>query len=111
MALLAVGAVLGVTRVAGPAVAGTVGAFPAMSATLTLLVLRRRGRAAGAHILHGLVCGLPGYLGFCLTVALVAPAGGIAVAVPVALGVCLVAYRMTWRAVRLPAGRLLPDAA
>ena len=35
----------------------------------------------------------------------------VVVAVPLALGVCLLAYRVTWHAVRLPAGRVVADAA
>jgi hypothetical protein len=101
-AALSVAGVLGTVRVAGPAAAGAVGGFPALSATLALLILARSGPRAAAHAIRGLVCGLPGYLAFCATVALVAPLAGVGVAVPLALGACVVALRVTWRAVRLP---------
>jgi hypothetical protein len=103
VAALSVAGVLGAVRVAGPAAAGAIGGFPALSATLALLILARRGPRAAAHAVRGLVCGLPGYLGFCVTVALVAPLAGVGVAVALALGTCAVACGATWRAVRLPA--------
>ncbi|RKQ88071.1 hypothetical protein C8N24_6110 [Solirubrobacter pauli] len=53
----------------GPAAAGIVAAFPALSTTFVLLLVRVRGLAAGAHALGGLVVGLRGYFAFCVVVA------------------------------------------
>jgi hypothetical protein len=100
VAALSVAGVLGVVRAAGPAAAGVIGGFPALSATLALLILARSGRRAAAHAIRGLVCGLPGYLAFCATVALLVPLVGVGAAVALALGACVVALRVTWRAVR-----------
>jgi hypothetical protein len=100
VAALAVAVAFGVARALGPATAGATTAYPALSATLALLVLRARGAGAAARALRGLCCGLPGYLGFCVTIALVTPRIGVVAAVPLALGACLVVFRATWSAVR-----------
>jgi hypothetical protein len=91
---------LGMARLAGPATAGATVAYPVVSATLALLILRARGRDAAAQALKGLCRGLPGYFGFCLATALVAPHVGVVLAVPLSLAICLSVYRITWHAVR-----------
>ena len=53
----------------GPAAAGIVAAFPALSTTFVLLLVRVRGAEAGAHALGGLIVGLRGYFAFCVVVA------------------------------------------
>lgn len=53
----------------GPGLAGTVAAFPTLSATFALLLARARGPEAAACALRGLVVGLRGYLAFCVVVA------------------------------------------
>jgi len=53
----------------GPAAAGIVAAFPALSTTFVVLLVRVRGVAAGAHALGGLIVGLRGYFAFCVVVA------------------------------------------
>ena len=93
-----VGAAVVTSRLAGPAAAGAVVAFPTMSTILTLCVATRDGRAAGAHALTGLVRSLPCYLAFCLVVAGTAPATGAA-AVALGLSACVAAARVTWRGV------------
>ena len=70
----------------------TIGAFPALSATLALVLVRGRGADAAAAALGGLIGGLRAYLVFCLTIAFVAPALGVVIAVPLALGACLAVY-------------------
>lgn len=89
-------------RLAGPALAGAVIAFPTMCCTLTIVVGARDGRAAGAFALTGLVRSLPCYLAFGLTVAVAAPAIGPAA---LALGglACLAVGRATWRGVPVAA--------
>ena len=95
-----VGAAVVTSRLAGPEVAGAVAAFPTMCAALTLTVVSRDGREAGAHALTGLVRSLPCYLAFCLVVASTAAAAGMA-AVALGLLACLAAAGVTWRAVPL----------
>lgn len=94
------------SRLAGPELAGAVAAFPTISTTIVVLVVRRDGRSAGAHTLGGLVRSLPCYLSFCLVAVLAAPGLGL-VAVPLALLAALAAAGVTWRTVpvvRRPAG-------
>jgi hypothetical protein len=93
-----VGAAVVTSRLAGPEAAGAVAAFPTMCTLLTLTVVTRDGRAAGAHALTGLVRSLPCYLAFCLVVASTAPSAGAA-AVALGLLACLAAARATWRGV------------
>lgn len=93
-----VGAAVVTSRLAGPEAAGAVAAFPTMCATLTLTVVTRDGRAAGAHALTGLVRSLPCYLTFCLVVAFTAPSAG-APAVALGLVACAAAAGATWRGV------------
>jgi hypothetical protein len=102
VACLAVGSVVTTARLAGPAAAATLGAYPAMSATFALMVAHDRGRGAAAQALQGLVSGLPGYLAFCLAVAAAAPLVGVALGVPLGLGACLLTYRLIWRTLHNP---------
>ena len=64
-----VGVSLLVADLLGPAAAGIVAAFPALSTTFVLLLVRVRGAEAGAHALGGLIVGLRGYFAFCVVVA------------------------------------------
>jgi hypothetical protein len=91
-AFVMVGASLVTADLAGPGAAGTIGAFPALSTALALVLARSRGVEAAAGALRGLVGGLRAYLVFCVTVAVVAPAFGVIVAVPLALAGCAAAY-------------------
>lgn len=88
------------SRLAGPAAAGAVAAFPSISATLAVAVAWRDGRQAGAHALTGLVRSLPCYLAFCLVVALSLPAGP-AIAGVLGLLACGATASGTWRGVEL----------
>ena len=97
-----VGAAVVTSRLAGPEAAGAVAAFPTMCTLLTLTVVTRDGRAAGAHALTGLVRSLPCYLAFCLVVASTAAAAGAA-AVALGLVACVAAAGVTWRG--LPVAR------
>ena len=99
-AAIIVGVAVVTCRLAGPQVAGAVAAFPTISMTLAVTVVRRDGPVAGAHALLGLVRSLPCYLTFCLVVALAAPAAGL-VGIPLGLLACLAAAPATWRAVPL----------
>jgi hypothetical protein len=102
VAVVVVGAVLITARLVGPAAAGAIGAFPALSAALALVVVRTSGTGAGARALRGMIRGLPCYLAFCLVVATAAPIVGTLVAVPLAFGACLATCGLTWRSVRGP---------
>ena len=93
-----VGAAVVTSRLAGPEAAGAVAAFPTMCTILTLTVVTRDGRVAGAHALTGLVRSLPCYLTFCLVVASTAPSAGVAAVAPGLLA-CVAAARATWRGV------------
>jgi hypothetical protein len=93
-AFVMVGAALLTADLAGPAAAGLIGAFPALSTALALVLARSRSAEAAAGALRGLVGGLRAYLVFCVTVAVATPALGVIVAVPLALTLCLMAYAM-----------------
>jgi hypothetical protein len=93
-AFVMVGASLLTADLAGPAAAGLIGAFPALSTALALVLARSRSTEAAAGALRGLVGGLRAYLVFCVTVAVATPALGVIVAVPLALALCLIAYAM-----------------
>ena len=102
VAALIVGVAVLTTRLAGPVAAGAVAAFPAMSTTLAVAVVRRDGWTAGAYALNGLIRSLPCYLTFCLLVVLATPAVGLAAVALAVLG-CLAAGGITWRGVPVPA--------
>jgi hypothetical protein len=87
-AMAMVGAALVTTELAGPAAAGAIGAFPALSTAFALLLTRTRGERAAASSLRGLIGGLRAYLVFTVAVALAAPALGVYTAVPLALALC-----------------------
>jgi hypothetical protein len=91
-AFVMVGAALLTADLAGPAAAGLIGAFPALSTALALVLARSRSTEAAAGALRGLVGGLRAYLVFCVTVAVATPALGVIVAVPLALALCALAY-------------------
>jgi hypothetical protein len=96
--LLVAGTLL-TSRLAGPAMAGAVAAFPALSGTLSTLTAAGAGARAGAAALAGLVRGLPCYLTFCALVVLLMPATGLP-AVALALLGSLAAGHLTWRRIR-----------
>jgi hypothetical protein len=104
-ALVMVGAALLTAELAGPAAAGAIGAFPALSTAFALVLVRTRGAVAAAGALRGLVGGLRAYLVFCVTVAVVAPVLGVYTAVPLALGLCLATYAVLLR----PRGQSSPS--
>jgi hypothetical protein len=107
MTALGAGAALGMVatalvtaEVAGPAAAGAIGAFPALSTAFALVLVRTHGAGAAANALRGLVGGLRAYLVFCVTVAVAAPMLGVFTAVPVGLGLCLATYVVLLRPAR-----------
>jgi hypothetical protein len=97
VALTFVSVVLLTAQRAGPAAAGAIGAFPALSTSLALVIARETGAPAAAAMLQGMIRGLPGYLAFCLTVTVLAPACGTPVAVAAAACACLAVGAITWR--------------
>ena len=99
LALVLIGAVMATAKLVGPAAAGAIGAFPAMSSALALVIARETGAPAAAGMLRGLINGLPGYLVFCLVVTVAAPRTGTPLAVLTAAGVCLATGALTWRAI------------
>jgi len=100
-ALVMVATALGTAEVAGPAAAGAIGAFPALSTAFALVLVRTRGAQAAARALRGLVGGLRAYLVFCVTVAVAAPVLGVYSAVPLALALCLATYAVIYSSFRL----------
>jgi len=98
VALVLIGIVLTTAKLAGPAAAGAIGAFPALSSALALVIARETGAPAAAGMLRGLITGLPGYLAFCLVVTVAAPHTGTPLAVVAAAGVCVATGALTWRA-------------
>ena len=109
-AMVIVAAAVLSSRLAGPAIAGAIAAFPTMCATLTVAAVSRDGATAGVHALTGLVRSLPCYLTFCLAVALGAPVAGLA-AVGLGLLACLAAAGITWRRIPIAAGPVLTTTA
>jgi hypothetical protein len=93
-----VAAALGTAELAGPAAAGMIGAFPALSTAFAVLLVRTRGREAAASALRGLIGGLRAYLVFTVTVAVTAPGLGVYTAVPLALALCLMTYAVLFTA-------------
>ena len=95
VALIFILAVLAAVRAAGPGLGGAIAAFPALTATLAVMIGRARGPAAAAHLLAGVVHGLTGYLAFCVALAFTAPGLGLAAA-PLAAAACAMAYAASW---------------
>ena len=96
VALVFILAVLAAVRVAGPGLAGAIAAFPALTATLAVMIGRARGPGAVAHLLAGVVNGLTGYLAFCVALAFTAPGLGL-LAAPLAAAACAAAYAASWQ--------------
>jgi hypothetical protein len=102
VALIFIAAVLTAVRAAGPGLAGAIAAFPALTATLAVMIGRVRGPLPVAHLLAGVVEGLTGYLAFCVAIAFTAPGLGLAAA-PLAAAACAAAYAASWRGLTLRA--------
>jgi hypothetical protein len=100
VALLFILAVLTAVRAAGPGLGGAIAAFPALTATLAVMIGRTRGPVPVAHLLAGVVNGLTGYLAFCVALAFTAPDLGLAAA-PLAAAACAAAYAASWRGMTL----------
>lgn len=85
VALLSTAAMLG-----GPLLGGLLAGLPVMASVLAVLTHRREGSNAVIALLHGMLAGTSGFVGFCAVVAwLIVPAGvgaAFAAATAVALG-------------------------
>jgi hypothetical protein len=86
-------AVLVAVRVSGPGLGGAIAAFPALTATLAVMIGRVRGPVAVAPLLTGVGQGLAAYLAFCVALAFTAPWLGLAAA-PLAAAACAAVYAM-----------------
>jgi hypothetical protein len=86
-------AVLAAVHASGPGLGGAIAAFPALTATLAVLIGRVRGPVAVAPLLSGVVQGLSAYLAFCVALAFTAPVLGLAAA-PLAAAACAAVYAM-----------------
>ena len=93
VALIFIVAVLAAVRASGPGLGGAIAAFPALTATLAVMIGRVRGPAAVAPLLSGVVQGLSAYLAFCVALAFTAPGLGLAAA-PLAAAACAAVYAM-----------------
>jgi hypothetical protein len=102
VALIFILAVLTAVRTSGPSLGGAIAAFPALTATLAVMIGRTRGPVAVGHLLAGVVQGLTGYLAFCVALAFAAPGLGLAAA-PLAAAACAAAYAASLRGVTLRA--------
>ncbi len=93
------------SRIAGPEIAGTIAAFPTMSATLAISIALRSGRPAAINALHGLARSLPCYLTFALVIAVTAPTLPLLASGAIGLVACTATGRLTWRTLprRIPA--------
>ncbi len=98
------------SSLAGPAAAGTIVAFPTMSATLAIVIGRRRGPGAAIGALHGLTCSLPCYFTFCLVIGVAGPSAPWLGSMAMALAASMATGVLTWRAVPT-LGRSLARAA
>jgi hypothetical protein len=94
--------VLTAVRLAGPGLGGAIAAFPALTATLAVMIGRERGPVPVAHLLAGVVNGLTGYLAFCVALAFTAPGLGLAAA-PLAAAACAAGYAASWQGDRMRA--------
>ena len=95
-AVVVVAAVIGVVRLAGPLVGGVVAAFPTLSSTITVAIVRSNGRLAGVGVLAGLVRGLPFYFVYLVTVSVLAVPAGIVVATVCGLAVSAATGWILW---------------
>jgi len=93
------------TRIAGPVAAGTIAAFPTMSATLAISIALRSGQPAAINALQGLARSLPCYLSFALVIAVTAPTLPLLASGAIGLVACTATGRLTWRTLphRIPA--------
>jgi hypothetical protein len=102
VALLFILAVLTAVRTSGPQLGGAIAGFPALTATLAVMIGWARGPVAVARLLAGVVEGLAGYLAFCVALAFTAPGLGLAAA-PLAAAACAAAYAANWQGGRIRA--------
>jgi uncharacterized membrane protein (GlpM family) len=98
------------SSLAGPAAAGTIVAFPTMSATLAIVIGRRRGPGAAIGALHGLTRSLPCYFTFCLVIGVAGSRAPWPGSMAIALAASMATAVLTWRAVPT-LGRSLAHAA
>lgn len=84
---------------AGPALAGTLGAFPTMSTTVALFLAHRVGVRNANSVMGGLVRSLPVYLAYCLSFAYLVTHLALTWSVVLATAVALLAAMATWRRV------------
>ncbi len=90
------------SRIAGPVAAGTIAAFPTMSATLAISIALRSRQPAAINALQGLTRSLPCYLTFALVIALTAPTLPLLASGAIALVACTATGRLTWRTLPRP---------
>jgi hypothetical protein len=69
----------------GPTVGGMLAALPVLASVLATRTHRRYGGAAVVHLLRGMLAGIPAFVGFCATVALLIVPLGTAVAFTLAI--------------------------
>ena len=103
LSLASAGAVVALISVAnqlaGPVVAGAVGAFPVMTTTMALFLAYRSGSSYAVYVMHGLVRSLPVYATYCLAFSLAVTRMDLVWAVALSTGAALIVAAVTWRTV------------
>jgi len=98
-AALVVGFITVANQYSGPGLAGAIGAFPTMSATMALFIAHRSGVRNANSVMGGMVKSLPIYLTYCLAFALLVPRTTVWWAVAGATALALVAAMLMWKRV------------
>ena len=94
---LGVLAVILLVEFAGPAAGAFMAAVPVVTPILSFFLMRSMGREAGAETMAGMLRGLPAYMTFALTLALLAGPLGTTAAVGIGLTFCVALVAMIWK--------------
>jgi uncharacterized membrane protein (GlpM family) len=98
-AALVVGFITVANQYSGPGLAGAIGAFPTMSATMALFIAHRSGVRNANSVMGGMVKSLPIYLTYCLAFALLVPRTTVWWAVAGATALAVIAAILMWKRV------------
>lgn len=94
-----VGLITFTNQLAGPDLAGAIGAFPTMSTTIALFVAHRSGPRRACSVMSGLVRSIPVYVTYCLAFAFLVTRTSTLWALAAATCLALVVAMLTWRTV------------
>lgn len=93
---VAVALISAANQLAGPNVAGAVGAFPVMTTTMALFIAHRSGARFAGFVMQGLVKSLPIYMTYCLVFMVTITRVGVLWAVVTSTALALVVAALTW---------------